>query len=443
METVPTTSPPPAADSQARREIKFLRNRLYPKQQAAIYDSHRYSVIEASTKAGKTAGCIMWIVEQAITGLPGRNYWWVAPQYGQSKIAFRRLVAGLNKGSFDANESELTVTFRATQTTIWFKSGDNPDALYGEDVYAVVIDEASRLKEDAWYAVRSTITATKGPVRIIGNVKGRKNWFFKLARIASGGDALMAYHKLTWRDAVEAKVLDKAEIDDARRILPEHVFRQNYEAEPADDEGNPFGLDAIRACTTSSSTLLPGNVACWGWDFAKSGDWTVGIGLTRQGGVCQFERWQGPWNTTHDRVKAAMHKHPAPALGDSTGAGDPIVEGLQRANVGIEGYTFTSRSKQQLMENLAMVIQTEAIRIPAGSVLLDELESFEYTYTASGVKYSAPEGMHDDAVCALALAAWQIASGEAQPMVFESIARPGAWFGRGSEMTSGANMIVE
>jgi hypothetical protein len=29
---------------------------------------------------------------------------------------------------------------------------------------------------------------------------------------------------------------------------------------------------------------------------------------------------------------------------------------------------------------------------------------FEYQYTNNGVKYSAPNGMHDDAVCSLALA---------------------------------------
>ena len=38
-----------------------------------------------------------------------------------------------------------------------------------------MIDEASRMKEDAWTAIQSTLTATRGPVRIIGNVKGEKN----------------------------------------------------------------------------------------------------------------------------------------------------------------------------------------------------------------------------------------------------------------------------
>ena len=37
-------------------------------------------------------------------------------------------------------------------------------------------------------------------------------------------------------------------------------------------------------------------------------------------------------------------------------------------------------------------------------ILIEELESFEYEYTRTGVRYSAPQGCHDDTVCALALA---------------------------------------
>jgi hypothetical protein len=34
----------------------------------------------------------------------------------------------------------------------------------------------------------------------------------------------------------------------------------------------------------------------------------------------------------------------------------------------------------------------------------DELENFEYEYTKTGVRYSAPDGSHDDCVMSLALA---------------------------------------
>ena len=55
------------------------------------------------------------------------------------------------------------------------------------------------------------------------------------------------------------------------------------------------------------------------------------------------------------------------------------------------------------MEGLAVAIQGKEIGFPDG-VIVSELEAFEYEYTRNGVKYSAPAGMHDDTVCALALA---------------------------------------
>ena len=55
------------------------------------------------------------------------------------------------------------------------------------------------------------------------------------------------------------------------------------------------------------------------------------------------------------------------------------------------------------MEALALAIQKRNITFPDG-IITDELNNFEYEYSASGVKYSAPSGLHDDTVCALALA---------------------------------------
>jgi len=87
---------------------------------------------------------------------------------------------------------------------------------------------------------------------------------------------------------------------------------------------------------------------------------------------------------------------------DSTGVGDPIVEQLQHRMPQMEGYNFTSASKQQLMEGLASAIQKHEITFP-DTEIAQELREFGYEYTRTGVRYSAPEGLHDDCVCALAL----------------------------------------
>ncbi|MGH7056865.1 MAG: hypothetical protein ACREFZ_03140 [Acetobacteraceae bacterium] len=391
------------------RAIEYQRPWLYPKQQDAIFHAERYGLVEASTKAGKTVACIVWLAEQAMRGQPGQAFWWVAPVYPQAEIAFRRLTRGLPASVCTSNETKLTLTL-ANGAVLWFKSAEKPDGLYGEDVYACVIDEASRVREEAWYAVRSTLTATRGPVRIIGNVKGRKNWFYRLARRAEAAEPGMHYARLIAADAVAAGVLADEEVEDARRALPEAVFRELYLAEPSDDGGNPFGLAAIEACVCERMSSAP--PACWGWDLAKSQDWTVGVGIDEDGAVCRIERWQAPWQETIARIRELTGC--AAALVDATGVGDPVLEALQRDGSGLlssnnfEGFKFGQASKQQLMEGLAVAIQRGELRFSgataAGAVLRAELEAFEFEYSRSGVRYAAPEGMHDDCVCALALA---------------------------------------
>ena len=267
-------------------EITYVRPGLYPKQEAALFNEARYAVVEASTKAGKTVGCLAWIVEQAaLGGGPNRNFWWVAPVYPVTKIAFRRLKAYLPEGMFESNESEVWVKL-ANGSVIWFKSGDKPDSLFGEDVYGAVIDEATRVKAESWHAIRSTLTATGAPIRIIGNVKGSRNWAYKLARKAESGADGFHYAKLTVWDAVEAGIFPKEEALDAKELLPEAVFRELYLAEAADQGDRFFNVDVVGIVEG-----LPDDVkVCRVWDFAITDagdatdpDWTAGVKLASDG----------------------------------------------------------------------------------------------------------------------------------------------------------------
>ncbi|TBG44829.1 hypothetical protein ELG77_08935 [Rhizobium leguminosarum] len=392
--------------------MTFRRPKLYPKQTEAFFNANRYSWIEGSTKSGKTVSCIAWLVEQAITkGKEGREFWWVAPVLGTSKIAFNRVKRGLPASMISVNLSDLTITIKANGAVLRFKSGEKPDSLYGEDVWAAVLDEASRMRVEAFYAVRSTLTATRGPIRIIGNVKGRKNWFFLGCRKAEGGEPNHSYHKIIATDAVAAGVLAAEELEDARRALPDAVFRELYLCEPSDDGGNPFGLQFIRQNIAPLSNKAP---VVFGDDLAKSVDWTVLHGLDEDGVTCSHTRFQLPWENTIDHIKLICGS--TYTLLDSTGVGDPIVERLQKTGSNFEGFKFSAPSKQMLMEGLSVAIQRGEVQYPDG-VIVSELESFEYEYTRTGVRYSAPEGSHDDCVMALALAVHAKNTRPAQPQV--------------------------
>lgn len=323
----------------------------------------------------------------------------MAPVFAQTEIAFNRLkrvIAG--HPDFRVNLTKLYVEL-PNGAFIHFKSAENPDALYGEDVFAAVFDEFTRAKEGAWVALRSTLTHTHGKCKFIGNAKGRKNWGHRLWLKAKAGEPGYEAFKVTAYDAVEAGILSLEEIEQAKRDLPDLAFRELYLAEDLEDQANPFGMDFIKKQIREMSNEP---TTCFGIDLAKSVDWTVITGLDEYGQVSFFDRWQGvDWGQTKTKLSQIVGS--TPSLMDSTGVGDPILDDLRRVCPYIEGYHFSQPSKQKLMEGLASGIQNNEISILEG-VMQDELEAFEYVYSARGVKYSAPSGVHDDCVMSLALA---------------------------------------
>lgn len=393
-------------------KINYTRGPLTQYQTAIIDDPARFTITEASTKTGKTSCHIPWLFEKAlaIEQAEGKSVWWVAPVYGQAEIAYRRMKNYItDRRFFKTNESKLILTL-PTGAMVQFKSASNPDNLYGDDVFAAVFDEFTRAKESAWTALRSTLTATKGPCKFIGNVKGKKNWGYRLAlKAKKGEDPAYSYHKITAYDAVAAGILDAEEVEQARRDLPDAVFKELYLAEPSDDGSNPFGSKHINACAVGMSRLPP---VCFGIDLAKSSDWTVITGLDRFGQVCHFERFQRDWNATKNAILALPD---IPTRIDSTGVGDPIVEDVQLVKSNIEGFVFSMPSKQRLLLGLAAALQRREVLLPESQGdkvlpaddpghIINELESFEFIHTLTGVRYSAPTGFHDDCVYSLALA---------------------------------------
>lgn len=173
--------------------INYKRPPLTSYQKEILDSPVRFTITEASTKTGKTASHIIWLFEQALKLKANQNVWWIAPVYGQAEIAFKRMKHQVSDQSFfKANESKLTLTL-PTGSVITFKTAQDPDNLFGEDVYAAVFDEASRAKEAAWFALRSTLTATNGKCKIIGNSKGKKNWMYRLGVRARAGEPNYQY----------------------------------------------------------------------------------------------------------------------------------------------------------------------------------------------------------------------------------------------------------
>jgi len=226
------------------RKVVINKPRLADYQHSMLYCEEKHTICEASTKAGKTLSHMWWIFEEAHKATKrGANFWWVAPIYSQAKIAFTRMKrVVVDKKGYTVNLTELTIS-TPNGAVIWFKSADNPDSLYGEDVHCCVLDEASRMKEESFFAVRSTLTATDGRMKIIGNVKGTGNWAYKLAlRVQAGELPNWKYFKITCDDAIKAGILSEQAIAEAKSIYPNGVFLELYYGIPFANSSSKFAF---------------------------------------------------------------------------------------------------------------------------------------------------------------------------------------------------------
>ena len=240
-------------------------------QKEIILSPSRFTITEASTKAGKTHSHIIWLFAKSmeIEKADGKNYWWVAPVYSQAKIAYKRLKRNLIlSGLFTFNDSGLYIK-NPNGAEIHFKSAEKPDNLYGEDVYAAVFDEAPRARPESWYALRSTLSATEAPCKLIGNFGGISNWVHKLKE-KSKKDINYAYFKVTCWDAIREGILSEKEVLQAKKDLPAKIFKELYEAESSEDEGQLIQNESI--IKLFSNTHIEGGAYCVTGDVARLGN---------------------------------------------------------------------------------------------------------------------------------------------------------------------------
>lgn len=373
--------------------VPSIESVLHASQREVYRSLARFSVLEIGRRWGKTTFGMQLGIETAILG---RKCGWFAPSYKYLADPVREFERALKPILTRHDRVEKRMEF-ATGGSIDFWTLEDVDAGRGRSYDRIVIDEAGFAPNllEAWRAsMRPTLADRRGSALFLGTPKGTGD--FHRLFLEAESDTTGAW-KAFRIGSVANPFIDPDEIRDAKRMLPPEIFAQEFEGVPAEDGGNPFGINAIRACIGPLSTAP---VECYGVDLAKSQDWTVIIGLDSEGRVAHLDRWQAPWNVTRERLARLIGDKSAQI--DSTGVGDPIVEDLRKVCRRVEGFKFTSQSKQQLMEGLQIAISTSEIRFPDGW-LRAELESFGFRYSGRSVSYEATVG-HDDGVCALALA---------------------------------------
>lgn len=370
--------------------------------QRVIHDCPaRFRVVDAGRRFGKTRLGVMECLEVAVN--KGRA-WWVAPSYPISQVGWRplRRLAGRIPGA-DIRLAEMSVVLPGGGE-VRVRSADSPDSLRGEGLDFVVLDECAFVKPEAWSeALRPALSDKLGRALFISTPRGR-NWFWDIYQRGIRGED--DYKSFIFPTSANPYIA-KTEIEAARHELPELIFRQEYEAEFIDDQGGVFRRVQEAAVLSPQEPQENGQYIA-GVDVAASIDYTVVTVMdSANKHMVYMDRFSRvDYNVLEDRLDAINKRWKLLAMKiESNSIGQPVIDNLVRRGVPIIPFVTSNASKQIIIQNLQSAFENADIRILNDPVLIGELLSFESKRSPSGSwMYSAPDGMHDDAVMSLAIA---------------------------------------
>lgn len=370
-----------------------------------ILGPSKYVTCVAPRQTGKSFVAIQIALHWALNN---NNYkvFWIAPTYAQCRKPFDEIVEGIHSANVikSANKSTMELKFK-NGSMIYFKSVERPDNLRGYTAHAMICDEAAYYSDDVWASVLKPITLVQGEKILFLSTPRGSNWFKTMYDLGLSEDH--SDYVACRMNYLQNPFVDQAEIEEARRTLPEHIFAAEYDGSFVDSGSTVFtNLDN---CTYHRWPTVSGRTYI-GCDLGRQGDYTCATVMDDAGQVIEVYRDnQKEWSTMIDNIVKLANKYNAQVLVEANSIGDVVLEQIRKQWSKTEGFNTTSASKQQIIEALIVDFNNGAIKIPSRELfqpLRFELDIFEYNYSARSrtVQYSAPNGFHDDTVMSLAIA---------------------------------------
>lgn len=399
-----------------------------PYQGQIFFDKRRNKVLVIHRRAGKTSLALNKLLYDAT--LPenyGKVYYYVCPTQRQAKDIVWKAPDMLQKYLPDyvvekRNEVELTIYLKkgivkgvkggkdlpCGGSQIYIKGADDPDSLRGTNPYGVVLDEYAQMRPEVYNEIfRPVLAANGGWIWFMGTPKGKDDFYAKYNYAKE--------HPKQWQSyllkASQSNVIPAENLAEAKNEMHEKAFSQEFECEFLEGTGIIFrriGENVYGQFEEPSQSKQ----YKMGVDLARLHDYTVLTVIDRHThNVVYFDRFKEiDWQFQKARIEALARRYNnCPITIDATGIGDAISGDLRRLGLQIQDIRFTSQTKKDLIENLAVMIEQNRIRYPNILELIKELEDYTYALLPTGnIRYEAPAGAFDDCVISLALAVWQI-----------------------------------
>jgi hypothetical protein len=331
---------------------------------------------------------------------------WVSPVYAQASKVQKEIIQAISQSGIvrSANYSSNEIVLK-NGSEIIFRSAERYDNIRGMTCDYGIIDEAAFCKDESWTEAIKPVFLVKGKkVLFISTPKG-SNWFKNLFQLGKSHDNLN-YEAYTG-SSYDTPYIDKSEIEDAKKTLPENVFKQEYLAEFIDSGGEVFANIDKNLFTNWSQPV--GKVYC-GIDLGKQEDFTVATFIDSTGKIIDIYRDnQTEWSTMTAEILKRLKRWNATAMVEVNSIGDVIYEQIKKQWQDTHPFITSSKSKNEIIEGLILDMNEITIKIPHSELfpaLYSELSVFTYEYNPKtrNIRYGHPSGLHDDTVMSLAIA---------------------------------------
>ena len=373
---------------------------LHSGQRKVYGERRRFNCAALGRRFGKTT-LGEYIIHQDHTMPIG----WFTPTYKDMLEVWREVVVLFHSSIKRKNTQERRIELNQGGL-IEFWSLDNPDAGRGRKYAKVIIDEAGLVSDltNIWNAtIRPTLADMIGEAWLFGTPKGRNGfWHFYQLGQDPQVDDWMSWQLPTYANPF----ISHDEIESMRMEMPERIFQQEILAMFTEDGGGVFRRVAESATATAIDAGVPGGQYVIGADWARSNDYTVFTVIDVQAReMIYMDRFtQIDYNIQAGRLKALYGRFKGPIIAEYNSMGGPIVERLQSEGLPVTGFVTTNKTKEQIIRGLESAFENGEIKILNDAVLIGELQAYEQERLASGWRFGAPSGMHDDTVMSLALA---------------------------------------
>lgn len=338
----------------------------------------------------------------------GAHVAWTVPTYKNGRPLWRwaeNTVAPLKRTKqVDVSRAERVIQF-SSGGFLGIYSMDNEDSIRGEAFHLVIVDEAARVPEVAWTdAIMPTLADYDGRAILISTPKG-KNWFWKEWLHGQEGRSDIQSWQAPTSDNPNPRI--RRAFERARDLIPERAYQQEWLAQFVDDGGIFRGV--TDCATAHKQDRIDDHLYVMGCDWGKYNDYTVLtiIDATTHQLVALDRFNQIDYTLQIGRVnELAKRYQPEVILAEKNSIGDPILERLfYEYSLPVQSFTTTNASKAKIVDALSLAFERRSLVILNDPTLIGELQAYTAERLPGGMlRYSAPEGMHDDCVMSLALA---------------------------------------